>query len=118
MRSLPRRSAIAARIIPTRRSVHRRPSKLQNASSRLWPTRAFGSHPLKERPDRQNGFPGNLLRFRRVVRAREPEMQNDRPSLVFFSIIAVSLIAAIVLIGLLIGGDVAGPKVSMNNLPP
>jgi hypothetical protein len=45
-------------------------------------------------------------------------MQNDRPSLVFFSIIAVSLIAAIVLIGLLIGGDVAGPKVSMNNLPP
>jgi hypothetical protein len=45
-------------------------------------------------------------------------MPNDRPSIVFFSLIAVSLIAAIVLVALLVAGDVAGPKVAMNNLPP
>jgi hypothetical protein len=45
-------------------------------------------------------------------------MSNDRPSLMFFGIIAVSLTAAIVLIALLIAGDVAGPQVAVNNLPP
>ncbi len=44
-------------------------------------------------------------------------MKNDRPSLVFFGMIAVSLTAAIVLIALLIAGDVGGPVVAMNNLP-
>jgi hypothetical protein len=45
-------------------------------------------------------------------------MPNDRPSLVFFSLIDASLRAAVVLIALLIAGDVAGPRVAMNNLPP
>jgi hypothetical protein len=45
-------------------------------------------------------------------------MPNDRPSLVFFGLIGASLCAAVVLIALLIGGDVAGPRVAMNNLPP
>jgi len=44
-------------------------------------------------------------------------MPKDRPSLAFFALIATSLCAAVVLIALLIAGDVAGPKVAMNNLP-
>jgi hypothetical protein len=43
-------------------------------------------------------------------------MPKDRPSLAFFALIATSLCAAVVLITLLIAGDVAGPKVAMNNL--
>jgi hypothetical protein len=45
-------------------------------------------------------------------------MPKDRPSLTFFALIATSLCAAVVLVALLIAGDVAGPKVAMNNLPP
>jgi hypothetical protein len=45
-------------------------------------------------------------------------MPKDRPSLAFFAVIATSLCAAVVLIALLIAGDVAGPRVAMNNLPP
>ena len=45
-------------------------------------------------------------------------MPKDRPSLAFFALITASLCAAVVLVGLLIAGDVAGPKVAMNNLPP
>jgi hypothetical protein len=45
-------------------------------------------------------------------------MPKDRPNLAFFAMIAASLCAAVVLIALLITGDVAGPKVAMNNLPP
>jgi hypothetical protein len=45
-------------------------------------------------------------------------MPKDRPSLAFFALIAVSLCAAVVLIALLIAGDVSGPRVAMNNLPP
>ena len=52
------------------------------------------------------------------VVSEEPEMPKDRPSLAFFVLIATSLCAAVVLIALLIAGDVAGPKVAMNNLPP
>jgi hypothetical protein len=37
---------------------------------------------------------------------------------VIFALIAASLCAAVVLIGLLVGGDVAGPRVAMNNLLP
>jgi hypothetical protein len=56
--------------------------------------------------------------FARSWSGEEFEMPNDRPSLVFFSLIGASLCAAVVLIGLLIAGDVAGPRVAMNNLAP
>jgi hypothetical protein len=45
-------------------------------------------------------------------------MPKDRPNLAFFALIAASLSAAVVLVALLIAGDVAGPRVAMNNLPP
>jgi len=45
-------------------------------------------------------------------------MSNDRPNLLFFGLIAASLCAAVVLIGLLVAGDVAGPSVAMNISPP
>jgi hypothetical protein len=45
-------------------------------------------------------------------------MPKDRPNLAFFALIAASLSVAVVLVGLLIAGDVAGPRVAMNNLPP
>jgi hypothetical protein len=45
-------------------------------------------------------------------------MPNNRPNLAFFALIAASLCAAVLLVGLLIAGDVAGPRVAMNNLPP
>jgi hypothetical protein len=56
-------------------------------------------------------------RLRGVV-GQELEMSNSRPNLLFFALIAASLCAAVVLIGLLVGGDVAGPRVAINNLPP
>lgn len=45
-------------------------------------------------------------------------MANGRPNLAFFTLIAASLCAALVFVGLLIAGDVAGPRVAMTNLPP
>jgi hypothetical protein len=45
-------------------------------------------------------------------------MPNSRPNLAFFALIAASLCAAVVLVGLLVAGDIAGPGVAMNNLPP
>jgi hypothetical protein len=45
-------------------------------------------------------------------------MPKDPPSLAFFALIAISLCAAVVLVSLLIAGDVSGPRVAMNNLPP
>jgi len=45
-------------------------------------------------------------------------MPNSRPDLAFFALIAASLCAAAVLVGLLIAGDIAGPGVATNNLPP
>ena len=45
-------------------------------------------------------------------------MSKDRPDLAFFAVIASSLCAAMLLVALLIAGDVAGPKVAMNNLLP
>jgi hypothetical protein len=45
-------------------------------------------------------------------------MPNDRPSLAFFALIATSLCAAVVFVALLIAGDVAGPRVTMNNFSP
>jgi hypothetical protein len=54
----------------------------------------------------------------RGVVDQEPEMSNDRPNLLFFGWIAASLCAAVVLIGLLIAGDVVGPRVATNISPP
>jgi hypothetical protein len=45
-------------------------------------------------------------------------MSNGRPNLLFFGLIAASLCAAAVLIGLLAADDVAGPRVAMNPSPP
>jgi hypothetical protein len=45
-------------------------------------------------------------------------MPSDRSNFAFFTLIAASLFAAVVLMALLIAGDVAGPKVAMNNVPP
>ncbi len=45
-------------------------------------------------------------------------MSNGRPNLLFFGLIAASLCAAAVLIGLLAAGDFAGPRVAMNHSPP
>jgi hypothetical protein len=45
-------------------------------------------------------------------------MLNSRPNLAFFALIAASLCAAAVLVGLLIAGDIAGSGVAVNNLPP
>jgi len=53
----------------------------------------------------------------RGVVIQELDVSKDRPNLAFFSVIATSLCAAVVLVALLIAGDVAGPKVAMNNLP-
>ena len=36
----------------------------------------------------------------------------------FFSMIAVSLLAAAVLVALLVGGEIAGPRVAFNGPPP
>ena len=57
------------------------------------------------------------LSLRRVV-SQELVMPKDCPSLAFFALIAASLCAAVVLVALLIVGDVAGPNVALNNLPP
>jgi len=51
----------------------------------------------------------------RGVVSQELEMPIDRPSLAFFGLIAASLCAAVAPIGLLIAGEVAGPRVAMNN---
>lgn len=45
-------------------------------------------------------------------------MPNGRSNLAFFTLVAASVSAAVVLVALLIAGDVAGPKVAMNNVPP
>jgi hypothetical protein len=44
-------------------------------------------------------------------------MANDRSNLAFFALIAGSVSAAAALVALLAAGDVAGPRVAMNNLP-
>jgi hypothetical protein len=57
------------------------------------------------------------LPFRGVV-SQELEMPNDRSNFTFFAVIAASLCAAVVLVALLMAGDVAGPRVAMNSVPP
>jgi hypothetical protein len=49
------------------------------------------------------------------VVGQELDMPNG---LTFFALIAASLCAAVVLVGLLIAGDVAGPSVATNNPQP
>ena len=44
-------------------------------------------------------------------------MTDRRRNLIFYTVIAASLCAALTLVGLLIAGDVAGPTVA-TNLPP
>ena len=45
-------------------------------------------------------------------------MSNHGSDLLFYGLISASLCAAVVLIGLLVAGDVAGPRVAMNHSPP
>jgi hypothetical protein len=45
-------------------------------------------------------------------------MPNDRSNFTFFAVIAASVCAAVVLVALLMAGDVAGPRVAMNSVPP
>jgi hypothetical protein len=43
-------------------------------------------------------------------------MPNDRSNLTFFTLIAASVCAAVMLVALLVAGEVAGPKVAMNTV--
>jgi hypothetical protein len=49
---------------------------------------------------------------------QEREMAHHNRNIGFFSIIAGSLLAAAVLVALLVGGEIAGPKVATNASPP
>ena len=49
---------------------------------------------------------------------REREMAHHNRNIGFFSMIAGSLLAAAVLVALLVGGEIAGPKVVFNASPP
>ena len=69
-------------------------------------SRLFETRPAQEQP----------LPLRKVV-SQELEMPSGRPNLAFFTLIAASLCAAVVFVGLLIAGDVAGPTVATANSP-
>jgi hypothetical protein len=49
---------------------------------------------------------------------QEREMAHHRPDNGFFGMIAGCLLAAAVLVALLVGGQIAGPKVAFNSSPP
>jgi len=49
---------------------------------------------------------------------QEREMAHHNRNIGFFSMIAGSLLAAAVLVALLVGGEIAGPKVAFNASPP
>ena len=53
----------------------------------------------------------------RVV-MQEREMAHHNRNIGFFSMIAGSLLAAALLVALLVGGEIAGPKVAFNAPPP
>jgi hypothetical protein len=53
-----------------------------------------------------------------VVVAQEWEMAHHKSNIGFFAVIGGSLLAAALLIALLVGGQVAGPKVVFNASPP
>jgi hypothetical protein len=58
-----------------------------------------------------------LLHARGVVMG-EREMARHNRNIGFFSMIGGSLLAAAVLVALLVGGEIAGPKVVFNASPP
>jgi hypothetical protein len=45
-------------------------------------------------------------------------MARHNSNVAFFSIIGSSLVAAALLVALLVGGEIAGPKVAFNGSPP
>jgi hypothetical protein len=45
-------------------------------------------------------------------------MAHHNSNVGFFSIIGTSLVAAALLVALLVGGEIAGPKVAFNGSPP
>jgi hypothetical protein len=49
---------------------------------------------------------------------REREMAHHKSNIGFFAMIGGSLFAASLLVALLIGGQVVGPKVALNASPP
>jgi hypothetical protein len=49
---------------------------------------------------------------------QEREMAHHNGNIGFFSMIAGSLLAAAVLVALLVGGEIAGPKVAFNASRP
>jgi hypothetical protein len=49
---------------------------------------------------------------------QERAMAHPNRNIGFFSMVAGSLLAAAVLVALLVGGDIAGPKVALNAAPP
>jgi len=51
-------------------------------------------------------------------RSEEREMAHHNRNIGFFSVIAGCLLAAAVLVALLVGGEIAGPKVAINASPP
>ena len=48
----------------------------------------------------------------------EIKMAHNRNNVGFFSLIAVSLLAAALLVSLLVGGEISGPKVALVGTPP
>ena len=51
-------------------------------------------------------------------RWEEREMAHHKSNIRFFAVIAGSVLAAALLVALLVGGQVAGPKVAFNASPP
>jgi len=49
---------------------------------------------------------------------QEREMAHHKSNIGFFAMIGGSLLAASLLVAMLVGGEVAGPKVAFNALPP
>jgi hypothetical protein len=49
---------------------------------------------------------------------QEREMAHHKSNIGFFAMIGSSLLAASLLVALLVGGQVGGPKVAFNTTPP
>ena len=52
-----------------------------------------------------------------VVVLQEPEKAHHKSNIGFFAVIGGSLLAAALLVALLVGGQLAGPKVALNASP-
>jgi hypothetical protein len=48
---------------------------------------------------------------------QEREMAHHKSNIGFFSMIGGSLLAAVLLVALLVGGEIVGPKVTFNSSP-